>query len=850
MAGQTPGGRPSRSSEGRSSFDKFVEAENLIETCEAFDELCGADEDFTSDKPFHEQLKNKVQFSSWKAGELLKEIDKIANKKVYNKGKACTDTKVLIIGAGPCGLRAAIELALLGAKVVLIEKRSSFTRNNVLYLWRYLITDLTNLGAKKFYGRFGTGDINHISIIKLQTILLKVALLVGVEVHYNVEFVSLDEKPKKEGWRANLKPKDHEISKYEFNVIIAADGRQNTLPDFTWKESSRQLAIGITTNYVNKQSQKDANTKEISGKSYIYDQEFFQGLKDAHNIDLENIVYYKDETHYFVMTAKKQSLIEKGVIKKDCPDVDSLLASSNVNQKSLQKYATEAALYATEGKLPTEEFALNHNGKPDIAMFDFTSRKQATKAVIAREVDGKTLLMAVVGDSLKEPFWPEGTGCALGFLGVFDTVWMIRSVATEDRTLEEALHDREVIYKLLSNTKQEDLNKNYSQYTIDPRTRYTSQVAQNKELYKEEPKRPEFRRNSSFEIEQPRNRTVSEIVQREQVPSGSRRRLKSTAFSMKKSKEGGEEAVKQLEDMKKDGKKGKKKEQKSLKKKEKKPKEAEKEETVKDKKPKDKEQKDKKEKKQKDEKKDKEQNDKTKKKEQKDKKKEKAEEKKKDKSEKSKKEQKNKKPEGNKKTKPDMYRKLKEEDANLSWQEKSRSLNRREFDFGATISKFQNDTSNVESPTRTSAVVEQEEPAKQKKRRRWNPFRWLKKSKKHKDDTDDTDGKNKKEKKSKKKKSKKEKKTKEEKKVDLADNKTKVDDRSEKGDDVSRKSEKDEMDGGHHQGYETMSSSDEKLPKKSKSERGLLKRLKSGKGKHSDYNSLQMEIETQRPIGS
>lgn len=32
-------------------------------------------------------------------------------------------------------------------------------------------------------------------------------------------------------------------------------------------------------------------------------------------IDLENIVYYKDDTHYFVMTAKKQSLLEKGVIR-------------------------------------------------------------------------------------------------------------------------------------------------------------------------------------------------------------------------------------------------------------------------------------------------------------------------------------------------------------------------------------------------------------------------------------------------------------------------------------------------------------------------------------------------------
>lgn len=37
-------------------------------------------------------------------------------------------------------------------------------------------------------------------------------------------------------------------------------------------------------------------------------------LLDLVGIDLENIVYYKDDTHYFVMTAKKQSLLEKGVI--------------------------------------------------------------------------------------------------------------------------------------------------------------------------------------------------------------------------------------------------------------------------------------------------------------------------------------------------------------------------------------------------------------------------------------------------------------------------------------------------------------------------------------------------------
>lgn len=92
-------------------------------------------------------------------------------------------------------MRSAIEAQLLGAKVVVVEKRDRMSRNNVLHLWPFVIQDLRALGAKKFFGKFCAGSIDHISIRQLQCILLKVALILGVEFHENVSFGALVPPP-------------------------------------------------------------------------------------------------------------------------------------------------------------------------------------------------------------------------------------------------------------------------------------------------------------------------------------------------------------------------------------------------------------------------------------------------------------------------------------------------------------------------------------------------------------------------------------------------------------------------------------------------------------------------------
>ncbi|CAG0918055.1 unnamed protein product, partial [Notodromas monacha] len=73
-----------------------------------------------------------------------------------------------------------------------------------------------------------------LGIRQLQCILLKISLLVGIEVHENVAFVDLIEPPADQtneriGWRASVIPSDDPVSQYEFDVLVGADGKRNTL---------------------------------------------------------------------------------------------------------------------------------------------------------------------------------------------------------------------------------------------------------------------------------------------------------------------------------------------------------------------------------------------------------------------------------------------------------------------------------------------------------------------------------------------------------------------------------------------------------------------------------------------
>ncbi|KAL5968197.1 F-actin]-monooxygenase MICAL3 [Taenia solium] len=337
-------------------FDKFCASTTFEGIVASFERFCDAANlrSLPGSGQFYRELRRRLSFY-WKAEALFTNLDVRFGESIYGGQSICQNTQVLVVGCGPCGLRCAIELALLGANVVIIDKRTSFSRNNVLHLWPYLISDLKSLGAKSFFGKFCAGSIDHISIRTLQCILLKVALLFGVQVVSGVEFQRLiqpsddseepndvhsgdkgpgtlegkNQRPLRDlftlyegkrrafhGWRVEVLPSHEALSTFEFDAIIDATGKSSCCLNFPRRALRCRLAIAITMNFINYGYVEEAHVEEISGVGSVFNQPYFAQISKTLGIELENLVYYKDETHYIVMTIKKKSLLAKGVLIK------------------------------------------------------------------------------------------------------------------------------------------------------------------------------------------------------------------------------------------------------------------------------------------------------------------------------------------------------------------------------------------------------------------------------------------------------------------------------------------------------------------------------------------------------
>ncbi|KAG3119732.1 hypothetical protein PI125_g1718 [Phytophthora idaei] len=257
----------------------------------------------------------------------------------------------------------------------------------------------------------------------------------------------------------------------EFTAVLGASGTNDKLAEpaginrFVF---SRKEALGIVCYFPNIGTTEEKKVTEFSW-TIQFKQQMFAKMREI-GVDLENIVYYRGEMHYIVMTPKRQNLLDQKVLKVNHPEPRDLVQDDNINKNTLHEYVKRIVAFL--GVPKKAEFSR-------IRMFDFSSRTRADKAASILTSHGKKLYVGLIGDSLIEPFWPEGVGTCRGFLGALDGVWMVAQIGK--KADEQLLADREMAYRVIqhvSGFRRDDLQKNVRKYTVDPKSRYTVKFPQ------------------------------------------------------------------------------------------------------------------------------------------------------------------------------------------------------------------------------------------------------------------------------------------------------------------------------------------------------------------------------------
>ncbi|KAG3049253.1 hypothetical protein PC121_g19009 [Phytophthora cactorum] len=409
----------------RDSFKAFASGQDLRDTLRAFNNLvadCGLD-GVKLQEPWHVyyHIRGAVYSKlSFRHKQLFKLLDVRFSLDVF-KRRPCVNKRMCIVGAGPAGLRSAIELELLGGKVSVLEKRTKFSREDILHLWPWVVQDLASLGAK--------------------VVLLKVALLVGVKVCSATGFKAIvSPSPEENGGNLFYSIKtEPQIPIAEYTAVLGATGTNDVIAEpagITRFVFSRNESLGIVCYFPNLETTDEMKTKEFSWTTR-FGHHMLDKMRDV-GIDLVNIVYFRGDMHYLVMTPKRQNLLIHGVVKQNYADSKDL-----------------------------------KDGLQRVNLIDFSQLTRADKPASIMASYGKNLYVGLVGDSLLKPVWHEGVGTCRGFLSALDSAWMIARIGR--KTDEQLLADRQIAYQVvqrLSGHHRDEMQKNVRKYTVDPRTRY------------------------------------------------------------------------------------------------------------------------------------------------------------------------------------------------------------------------------------------------------------------------------------------------------------------------------------------------------------------------------------------
>ena len=162
------------------AWTAFMNAEEVQPACAAYAALrtaCGVDKALLGRESFL-AIADKTHATTGVSFRIKQLLKALTSNWETRAGRGSTaGMRVVISGAGPVGLRAAVECALMGMHVTVLEKRSTFSRVNILTLWKQTADDLMAFGAKAFYNKFtNLGDRLHLGTREIQCASTSAAL--------------------------------------------------------------------------------------------------------------------------------------------------------------------------------------------------------------------------------------------------------------------------------------------------------------------------------------------------------------------------------------------------------------------------------------------------------------------------------------------------------------------------------------------------------------------------------------------------------------------------------------------------------------------------------------------------
>jgi hypothetical protein len=498
----TPAATPREKGPEASAFVRFLDAVDIVTMQEAFGECCKLCEIGGEGSPLpplqrYEALKRRLQPQlNYADRQIFEILDKKLRRPASQDASALT---VAIVGAGPVGLRTALELALCGARVHVLEKRKHFNRLNILHLWEWVCSDLLGLGATGA-DLMGTSFF-HIGTCQLQLLLAQSLLLLGGEILTSCEYTGFSapaaHSPSPADPADPLVDVSDGVGRVQLDSAADSDVAAAAGSPAAGSPAAGSPAAGSPAD--GSSAGAGASTPTGAGELWTVsyrrvggEAEVAAGTLPVHalvaaggahdlllgqaglaRVELKGkealgvVAHFQNDGAGSVDEFSWASQFNRGMFERlraaglDLENVvhycgathyfvatptreclvsgGVLSADGAVDQVDYDALRSFMRKLATFYGLPEATPCLP---QPHGAMlFDFSKRASTSEAVkyLVDEKSGAQLAVLVVGDALMEPFWPEGLGVNRGFLSALDAVWLLVHFHRTGRTSDTRL---------------------------------------------------------------------------------------------------------------------------------------------------------------------------------------------------------------------------------------------------------------------------------------------------------------------------------------------------------------------------------------------------------------------------